>query len=321
MKKQKEISIEEAKRIAISLHRKICSHSKSPEIIKHSLAVFDGYDEIRIREEFENTTWIISAGISTIYLHKSGRFGRYQNSLKRSLKGRSMGRDKGHIIRNREQATQWANLYKQYFKAPPKAKFRIELYGENMSPNAENPVGTVYAFWSLPPPAIYPLYWNSLHGKEKKSLGEPFLYLTIDPLDGTLVEAGETWHGVMFRTPILKITREQAIAIARPIAPLETYRRYNSGGRIPGHENKVPPLGTPRAELCYKVPSTMRSYLKFGKLVQEYRSYPEKAPRIREFILVWNVRFGGYMSQETPHFLAEVNIDAETGEVVDNGPY
>jgi hypothetical protein len=317
---KENINIEQVKKIAVDLHRKICSHSKSLKISQSASLVFNESNKVYMREISGNTQWEISVIASLIRLYKNGRFGTYENSVRMSEQSKGIGRDRTYIIRNREQATQWVNLYKQYFKSPSNANFRLDFYGEKMSPDRESLAGAIYAYWEYPPPTGYKLYWDMLLGREKHYMGAPQLYVNIDPLDGTLVEAGDSWSTAKYRPPVVKITQEQALAIARIVAPQELKMRINSGARMVGQKRIIPSLGTPRAELCYKIPLRQRHYMKSGKLVFEQKPFVrEVGDSIREFILVWNVRFGGYIPNKYPHFVAEVNIDAETGEVVDNG--
>jgi hypothetical protein len=316
---QKEISIEEIKQRALRLHCNICAKSKSPAFSKFGSVVLKENQSIRIDDKFDKNYLVVHVGPSVVYMRKNGTFGKYENDIRIGEQQRKINRNHAYIIRTREQALQWANYYKPLFNTPPNANLRLEFFAERMSPDAENPAGVVHVRWEYPTPSGYSYYWDTLHGREKSWIFTPKVYVKIDPLDGTLVEAGETWTRlpIVFRPPVIKITKEQALTLARKIAPEELRMRLTQNKLF---RSSLPQLGPPHAELCYKVPQNKRYYLQDGKVVFEKRKKRGTPIKIMELILVWNVRFGSY-KEAFPPCTSEINIDAATGEVVDNGEF
>jgi hypothetical protein len=303
----KEKSIEEIKQIALRLYHKI-----------FRLATFP---DITVKEDYFKKKWEIDIDRSTIHLMKDGKFDKYENHDRQLGQSSTVNRNRPYIIRTREQAIQWVNYYKPLFHTPPNANIRFEFYPSRMSPNAKSPAGGIDIYLEYPTPPGYSYYWDTLRGGEKYCMFSPSSYMRIDPLDGTLVSATERWniHPIVFRPPIVKVTKEQAIALARKIAPEELKMRFYSHA---SSRYALPLLGIPRAELCYKMPFYNRCYLKNGKVVFEKRKTNKQLGKanVMEFILVWSVRFGAY-KETFPPCTAEVNIDAATGEVVDNGVF
>jgi hypothetical protein len=326
---QKKPSIEEVKQIAFRLHCGICSRSKSPEVNKYgSLAL---KQNIQLSNS-DDERYSVSIYPSTIEIYKdTGLLASYGNSVRETEQRRNINRDKPFIIRNREAAIQWANYYKPLFRTPPNAKLLVNLLREGQGADSENPAGAISLEWEYPCPEGYNYYWDHLEGREKRYWASPGTHITIDPLDGTLVSAGAAWGHlslpIVFRKPVVKISKEQAIAIAQKIVPQAVKMRFESrynnkelAIKKPRYAENAPSFGsTPHVELCYKLPLLGRYYLKNNKVVYEVR--PKNTmprPKVMEYVLVWNVRYGAYKRMGLP-CTEEINIDATTGEIVDDG--